>query len=279
MPYVRLLNSLGVGIIIATSLVHMLPPGLEALNDPCLNLNYSGLAIVLLVVTMLSMQIMETEMVVWLSPKEKLTDLNSSDFEGPILSPEPHSPSCQLSFQDNGNHNHHHHHHGDIVDRSPLAKKLNVILFECSVAVHSIIIGIEMGVASGDTFHTLLTAISFHQFFEGVAVGSSSQGAFTQLKTSVFVALGFASSTPCGIFIGILISGSYTPTSTAALWVRGILHSVAAGILLYMGVVELLTYQFTVNADFHAKTRRDRWTHYVCILLGAGVMAAIGYWA
>ncbi|RHY62672.1 hypothetical protein DYB38_003236 [Aphanomyces astaci] len=285
MPYVRLLNSLGVGVIIATSLVHMLPPGLQALNNPCLNLDYRGLAIVLLVLTMLSMQILETEMVVLLSSTEMATDLNESDLEGPILSPVPHSasPSCHpsLPFQDQPNpHDHHHHHHhqpGAI--RDPLAKQLNVILFECSVAVHSIIIGVEMGVASGDTFHTLLTAISFHQFFEGIAVGSSSQGAFSQFKTSVFVALGFAITTPCGIFLGILISGSYAPTSAAALWVKGILHSVAAGILLYMGVVELLTYQFTVNADFHAKARRDRWAHYACILFGAGVMAAIGYWA
>ncbi|KAF0693012.1 Aste57867_15961 [Aphanomyces stellatus] len=287
LPYMRLLNALGVGVIISTSLVHMLPPGIDALDDPCLNLSYDNLALVIAVVTLLCMQILETELVVWLSPPQSL-EPTASDFD--ILSP-VHSPlssimECNSKTQqhlDDGPKPHHHHHHHRqptfVSDqRSPLAKQMNVVLFEASVAIHSILIGVDMGVASGPTFRTLLVAICFHQFFEGVAVGTSSQGAFAQLKTSLYIALGFALTTPLGIVIGIFISNSYAPTSVAALWVRGVLHSVAAGILLYTGVVELLTYQFTSNPEFHAMPTTDRRRQYAAIFLGGIIMSAIGYW-
>ncbi|KAF0719396.1 Aste57867_1068 [Aphanomyces stellatus] len=108
-------------------------------------------------------------------------------------------------------------------------------------------IGLNLGVATGKSFNTLLIAISFHQFFEGVAVGSSAVSAFTTLRSSVYTALGFSLATPFGMIVGIAINSTYSETSTAALWVRGTMDAVSGGILICTSLVELLTYQYTTN--------------------------------
>ncbi|KAF0707528.1 hypothetical protein As57867_006579, partial [Aphanomyces stellatus] len=68
-------------------------------------------------------------------------------------------------------------------------------------------------------------------------------------------------------------------TSTAALWVRGTMDAVSGGILIYTSLVELLTYQYTTNQEFHDKSPTMRLLTYVCLWLGAASMAIVGYWA
>ncbi|KAF0694323.1 hypothetical protein As57867_014742, partial [Aphanomyces stellatus] len=126
--------------------------------------------------------------------------------------------------------------------------------------------------------NTLLVALSFHQFFEGVAVGTSSVSAFSSVRTSIYTAIGFSLTTPIGIAIGMAINGSYSDTSSASLWVRGTLDAIAGGILVYTGLVELLTYQYTINQEFHDKTQSTRSLTYVFLWLGAAAMAGVGYW-
>ena len=45
---------------------------------------------------------------------------------------------------------------------------------------------------------------------------------------------------PFGIALGIGITKSYNPDAPIALWVRGVLESAAAGILIYAGLVDLV---------------------------------------
>jgi zinc transporter 1/2/3 len=148
------------------------------------------------------------------------------------------------------------------------------------VALHSIIIGIEIGVSSGTTFATLLTAVCFHQCFEGIAVGTSALPVFgDNWRHMLGAILGFVSTTPVGIVIGIAISQSYSPTLLSSLWVQGILDAVAAGILIYTAIVELLTNQMTTNSDFHDKDGLFRGLTYTFVAVGSCSMAIIGYWA
>jgi zinc transporter 1/2/3 len=155
-----------------------------------------------------------------------------------------------------------------------------VLIFKAGVAIHSIIIGVDIGVASGTTFSTLLVAVCFHQCFEGIAVGMSALSAFgNNWRHTLTAILGFVISTPMGVAIGIGISASYSPTSLSSLWVQGILDAVAAGILIYTGLVELLTNQITHNADFHVKSGGIRGLTYSFVALGACAMAIVGIWA
>lgn len=49
-----------------------------------------------------------------------------------------------------------------------------VILLEIGVAIHSVIIGIDLGIhPGGKSLQPLLVALCFHQLFEGLAVGTA----------------------------------------------------------------------------------------------------------
>jgi len=74
----------------------------------------------------------------------------------------------------NSTDQHHHHYreighshaHGlELLEESQ--RRVSTYILEAGVAAHSIIIGISLGVSSGTEFTSLLTALSFHQFFEG----------------------------------------------------------------------------------------------------------------
>ena len=76
---------------------------------------------------------------------------------------------------------------------------------ELGIAVHSLIIGIALGIAN-DEFIPLLVALCIHQFFEGIAVASVlAQFKFKGKWTSITVAVIFVLSTPVGAMIGLLV--------------------------------------------------------------------------
>ncbi|RHY51483.1 hypothetical protein DYB34_006638 [Aphanomyces astaci] len=271
-----LLNSFGFGVVIATAFIHMIPAAMEMLGNPCLNMGYPGLAMVIVVGTVFAMQALETELVLMLTNTDK-PGINSADTSIETAAVVVSSPVAGDYHQ----HHHHHSHGGGEHDlkSSDTRKKINVLIFEIGVAIHSVIIGLNLGVATGDGFTTLLVAICFHQFFEGVAVGSSAVTAFSNVRTSIVTAVAYSLTTPLGIAIGIAVNTSYSETSLTSLWVRGVLDAVAGGILVYTGIVELLTYQYTINQEFHAKSGGIRSLHYLFLWLRAASMAIIGKWA
>ncbi|KAG9408738.1 high-affinity Zn(2+) transporter zrt1 [Aphanomyces cochlioides] len=283
---VALLNAFGFGVVIATACIHMIPPAIETLNNPCLNLSYEGLAMVFVVLTVLLMQVIETELVLLVSKPPATVALISTDEEDVEQGNRAVATFASVSTptvpEVHDHHPHHSHHHAPSSgpkDSSDVRKKINVLIFEIGVAIHSVIIGLNLGVATGSSFTTLLTALCFHQFFEGVAVGSSAVSAFSSVRTAVSTAVAFSLTTPLGIVVGIGINSSYSETSTTSLWVRGTLDAIAGGILIYTGLVELLTYHYTINPEFHTKSTGLRWLNYLFLWLGAGAMAVVGYWA
>jgi zinc transporter 1/2/3 len=63
-------------------------------------------------------------------------------------------------------------------------------------------IGLALGVTSGSGFTTLLVALSFHQFFEGFAIGSAAVGAGLGAAQAAAMGLAFSATTPAGIAMG-----------------------------------------------------------------------------
>ncbi|KAE9349918.1 hypothetical protein PR003_g5628 [Phytophthora rubi] len=160
-----------------------------------------------------------------------------------------------------------------------IRRKVATIIFEAGVIFHSVIVGLDLGVTTGPNFNTLLTALSFHQFFEGVAIGSAAVTT-TKSKTKLFmINFAFAITTPIGQAIGIGVRSTYDSESTTALWVQGVFDCVAGGILLYTGLVELLTYNMTTNQKFLSRSTLQRYALYACLWSGAGLMALIGKWS
>uniref|UniRef100_A0A5B7BFT5 Putative ZIP family metal transporter n=1 Tax=Davidia involucrata TaxID=16924 RepID=A0A5B7BFT5_DAVIN len=151
-------------------------------------------------------------------------------------------------------------------------------VLELGIVSHSIMIGLSLGVSQSPcTVRPLIAALSFHQFFEGFALGGCiSQAQFRTLHATLMACF-FAITTPAGIAIGIGISSFYNPNSPRALIIEGILDSISAGILVYMALVDLIA------ADFLSKRMscnvRLQVLSYFLLFLGAGLMSLLAIWA
>eukprot|EP01018_Ginkgo_biloba_P016304 Gb_40187 [translate_table: standard] len=151
-------------------------------------------------------------------------------------------------------------------------------VLELGIVSHSMIIGLSLGVSQSPcTIRPLMAALSFHQFFEGFALGGCiSQAGFKSLSAAMMACF-FAITTPTGIAIGIGISSVYNPNSPRALAVEGIFDSISAGILVYMALVDL------VAADFLSKgmccNPRLQVVSYIALFLGSLMMSALAIWA
>jgi zinc transporter 1/2/3 len=83
-------------------------------------------------------------------------------------------------------------------------KAASLISLEIGIAFHSILIGLTLG-TTAEGFSTLLLAIAFHQFFEGLAISSvhDENDLMTKNSKTMMMAL-YILSTPFGIVLGII---------------------------------------------------------------------------
>lgn len=96
-------------------------------------------------------------------------------------------------------------------------------------------------------------------------------------RSTAIMATFFSLTTPVGIAIGIGISSTYNDSSPTALIVEGTLNALAAGILIYMALVDLLAQDFMnprVQNNLRIQLRAN-----ISLLLGAGCMSVLAKWA
>jgi zinc transporter 1/2/3 len=149
------------------------------------------------------------------------------------------------------------------------AKKLaEAYMIEFAVTIHrSVFIGIAVGTADDASLVALLIGLSFHQFFEGIAVGSRLVDAdLSRCSDFVFGAV-FTLAAPVGTAIGLGIHSTLNVNEVEFLLVQGIFDSVCAGILLYTGF-SLLIIDFPRDAAQVCKV--------AALWIGAGVLAFNG---
>ena len=171
-----------------------------------------------------------------------------------------------------------HSHGGAAVAHSatPHGKVLAAIMMEFGVTVHSIFIGLAVGVASDDDLRSLLVALVFHQFFEGVALGSRLAAADFATSLEATMSFVFTISAPVGIAIGAAIVGTsqLDAGSPTFLLTQGSFDGICGGILLYLGF-GLLFVDFPRDLE-NAKGWRVRVGFMISLWTGAGLMAFIG---
>ncbi|XP_074577069.1 zinc transporter 7-like [Curcuma longa] len=177
-------------------------------------------------------------------------------------------------------HSHSHSHGQEEGEELPSHVRHVVVsqILEMGIISHSMIIGLSLGMSrSPCTIRPLVAALSFHQFFEGFALGGCiSQAQFSHLA-SALMACFFAVTTPAGIAAGAGVASSFNSNSPRALVVEGLLDSVSAGILIYMALVDLIA------ADLLSR----RWSgnvrlqvaSYAALFVGAGAMSILAIWA
>jgi zinc transporter 1/2/3 len=152
---------------------------------------------------------------------------------------------------------------------------------EAGVLFHSILIGITLVVA-GDTFYkTLLVVIVFHQFFEGLALGAR----IATLPGSIFpskviMAAAFALITPIGMAIGLGVLHSFNGNEKSTLIALGTLDALSAGILAWVGVVDMWARDWVIEGGEMLNAPLGRvLIGGLSLVTGLILMGVLGKWA
>jgi solute carrier family 39 (zinc transporter), member 1/2/3 len=158
---------------------------------------------------------------------------------------------------------------------------IQCMLLEAGILFHSVFIGMAISVATGTPFVVFLVAISFHQSFEGLALGSRI-AAINFSKSSPkpwLMVLAYGTTTPIGQAIGLLVQSSYDPHSETGLLMVGIMNAISSGLLLFAGLVQLLAEDFLSDKSYDILKGRRRWLAFMAVIGGATLMALVGAWA
>lgn len=203
---------------------------------------------------------------------------NKSQHQNQHLHPHHHS---------DGEHNHSGHGHdsnktlSSSSQQEQRSREIGTYILEFGIALHSVIIGITLGTTVGTEFVSLLIALLFHQFFEGVALGGRI--ASLQFKRSSLqpwlLSAWFACSTPLGMAIGIGIRSTYEGESVTSLIVQGVFDACSAGILLYTALVQLMSTEINSNVAFREASPKSQVIQFLALWFGAVAMAIVGKWA
>jgi zinc transporter 1/2/3 len=160
-------------------------------------------------------------------------------------------------------------------------------ILQLSISMHSIIIGIDFGTMSTEEdfplMRALIVALSFHQFFEGNSLGlmfCETRDKFGLTQIILFTVF-FSIQVSVGIVIGMIIINDFGTNTNydenSLLYSTSCLDSFAAGILIYTGLVEMISEEFSNN-----KVQSNSLLKAAMIFafsLGLLCMAIIGMWA
>ncbi|PHH76720.1 hypothetical protein CDD82_3872 [Ophiocordyceps australis] len=172
----------------------------------------------------------------------------------------------------------------DLPVQTPEGQKrqlLQCLLLEAGILFHSVFIGMAISVATGPAFVVFLVAISFHQSFEGLALGSRI-AAIQFPRNSIrpwLMVLAYGLTTPLGQAIGLIVHKMYDPASMAGLLVVGFMNAVSSGLLLYAGLVQLLAEDFLTEKSYRVLKGKKRLHAYLAVVGGAVLMALVGAFA
>jgi zinc transporter 1/2/3 len=158
---------------------------------------------------------------------------------------------------------------------------LQCLLLEAGILFHSVFIGMALSVATGTSFAVLLVAISFHQTFEGFALGSrisAIQFPAGSMKPWL-MSLAYGTTTPVGQAIGLAIHTLYDPASQIGLLTVGFMNAISSGLLLFAGLVELLAEDFLSDESYVTLRGKRRLQACASVVSGAALMALVGAWA
>lgn len=195
-----------------------------------------------------------------------------------------HASSSPYSHAHSHTYGEHRRAGSDILLQNPQKQLLQCLLLEAGILFHSIFIGMALSVATGTSFIVLLVAISFHQTFEGFALGSRIAslipGLFSTSSAKPWLmSLAYGTTTPIGQVIGLVLHNLYDPASTIGLLMVGFTNAISSGLLLFAGLVELLAEDFLSDSSYKTLKGKRRIEACVAVACGAALMALVGAWA
>lgn len=302
----------GSGVIVSTAFIHLLAPANEALTNPCLTgviVAYpwvEGIAL-MVVFVMFFIELMTMRYANFgghdhahehkehkddashpdasTQSNINLNDRKSQDPEAAVSAVNPH-----LRGEDHLGHQRDHVANSDAgsdweargwVPETYSVQLTAVFILEFGVIFHSIFIGLTLAVA-GEEFITLYIVLVFHQTFEGLGLGTRlAEVPWPASKrwTPYLLAMGYGISTPVAIAIGLGVRESFAPESRTTLLVNGVFDSISAGILIYTGLIELMAHEFMFSPYMQKGPVSRTLKAFTLMVMGAGLMALLGFWA
>ncbi|EKM51120.1 uncharacterized protein PHACADRAFT_102906 [Phanerochaete carnosa HHB-10118-sp] len=159
-------------------------------------------------------------------------------------------------------------------------------MLQLGIMLHSLVIGLTLSITRGPEFATLVTAILFHQLFEGLSLGiriaglpeSPTQGAFRRLPGHILKPLlstMFALTTPAGIGIGLVAFAEHGAAERVRR-VQGFMSAMSAGMLVYAACVEMLAGDFVMDAMMWRSSLRRQVLALFALFMGVCAMSFIG---
>jgi zinc transporter 1/2/3 len=208
----------------------------------------------------------------------------TADDEGfPKAAPHTSIPGREDDFSyPPGGEDHLGHQRDHLSDNDHFAAQMTALfILEFGVIFHSIFIGLTLAVA-GSNFNVLYIVLAFHQTFEGLGLGSRLATADWPRKKEWLpwvLGVAYGLTTPIAIAIGLGVQVSLAPGSQKMTVVNGVFDAISAGILIYTGLVELMAHEFMFNPEMRKSSIKMMVSAFLCMCLGAGLMALLGKWA
>ncbi|KAL5314525.1 hypothetical protein ACEPPN_017165 [Leptodophora sp. 'Broadleaf-Isolate-01'] len=156
----------------------------------------------------------------------------------------------------------------------------SVAVMESGIVFHSILIGITLNVTPNSYFTTLFIVILFHQMFEGLALGTriAALKSSTSFLTKILMAGIFTLITPIGMAIGVGVLQHFNGNDPATIVSIGTLDALSAGILLWVGLVEMLAHDW-MWGDMAGAGLMKVFVGGFSLVAGLVLMSVLGKWA
>ena len=269
----------GTGVILSVALVHMLLPAHESLTSPCapvaFNTEYVAYAFLFALIAAVMMHFVDFLLGEWFAARQAAVLAARGAGESPPSTPKTHEESLEKRPE-------HSHSHGSLLElqgQDWSGKRLaEAYMVEFAVSVHSVFVGLAVGVSGDESLVPLLIALVFHQLFEGVALGARIADARVGRLAELLLAAIFSLAAPVGIAIGIGVYSSINTNAQSYLLTQGIFDGVCAGILLYTGFTLLQT-DFPRDMVAHCTGRFRRLKQasmFASLWVAAGLLAFLG---
>ncbi|CAI9288120.1 unnamed protein product [Lactuca saligna] len=282
---ILIIKCFAAGVILSTSLVHVLPDAYDALADcqvsshhPWKDFPFSGLITLIGVLTALLVDLTATSHVDGYShghvhgSKEVTAYTRIGDSE------DVRKSVVEIEVVEAGEER---RRLKDEEEMVKMKQRMVSQVLEIGIIFHSVIIGVTMGMSQNQcTIKPLVAALAFHQIFEGMGLGGCIAQAGFKFGTTAYMCLMFSVTTPMGIMLGMILFSitGYDDSNPNALILEGLLGSLSSGILIYMGLVDLIALDFFHNKLMSSETWLKK-ASFLALVLGSTSMSILALWA
>lgn len=114
--------------------------------------------------------------------------------------------------------------------------------------------------------------------FEGLALGSRISDLKIRMVEKLLMATAFALVTPIGMAIGIGVLNQFNGNNPSTIIAIGTLDALSAGILIYVGLVEMLAHDW-MHGELSRAPMRQVIPAAISLVAGLVLMSVLGKWA